>query len=486
MLERLKRDGILMNLANIGCCYPKHLHQPSTTEEVRGVVKAIAQRGGACRCLGGAKSPNCSAFTNDHLISTHLMNRIISIDKDAREVTCEGGVTMEALLETLDNEGLMLRCVPSYLKTTVAGCLATATHSSGKDTWSLCDYVTRMAIVDGTGEVRLFDAAADETRLRLAACHLGVLGVVTEVTLRVEPRALWRLESRPLPLAEAERGDLMLRKAAEHDYYRFWWVPHTTRCYESSGTRLDAGAEAAEAMLAWERKERSLRSRLRRALKGDWLRHTVVQSLLRVACPVPAIQPLVNRFYARTFYGSDQLQYGTTTQCFTFDCLFQQWANEWAIEASKAPEAFRRLQALISEEKMRVHFPVEFRFSPADATAVSPAHGRPTCWIGIVMYKPYGREAPDRRRYYDAFVKLMTEMGARPHWAKYYDWGSAELEAAYGENWKAFLALRQEMDSKGIFVNEWFRHLLSDKRQLSTVCWIPKGKPHNLSYLESP
>ncbi|KAG5482256.1 hypothetical protein CUR178_06116 [Leishmania enriettii] len=59
------------------------------------------------------------------------MNRILSIYTAARTITWEAGVMIKEVMKELDKVGLVMRCVPSYVQTTIGGCIATATHRSG-------------------------------------------------------------------------------------------------------------------------------------------------------------------------------------------------------------------------------------------------------------------------------------------------------------------------------------------------------------------
>ncbi|GET87693.1 L-gulonolactone oxidase, putative [Leishmania tarentolae] len=488
------------NLAGIGSCHPMHHHYPTTTEEVQQAVELVRSQNGKCRVAGGGMSPNAATFTNEHLIHMERMNRILAIDTAARTITCEAGAVMEEVMRSVDEVGLMVRCVPSYVRTTVGGCIATATHSSGIHSHCLSDYVRGLKIVDGCAQIRTLVAGKDDAELRLAACHLGVMGIVTEVTLEVQPRIQWQLISQPLSIKDATNAALVAEKVKSTEYYRWWWVPHTDGCYESYGRvesttdtsalppLPDAVGAQEEALgkrspAAAHKESRTGGSAagtgnsstsliVRSALKymaSDFVRHQVVEWGLWAACLYPAIQPYVNKAYERVFFSAPQVQRGSALECFTFDCLFKQWANEWAIDASRAVEAFDRLRDMINREGMLLHFPVEFRFTAGDMSDMSPAVGRPTCWIGVVMYRPYGREARDTRRCYDGFCRLMEEMGGRPHWAKYYTWGHREVAAAYGDHWERFLALRRKMDPDDIFVNGWFRNLMSPDRVNSTT-----------------
>ncbi|KPI89085.1 putative L-gulonolactone oxidase [Leptomonas seymouri] len=523
------------NLAQIGFCTPAHHHYPASTMEVQQAIAFVRACKGKCRVAGAGKSPNSSTFTSEHLIHMNRMNRILSIDADTCTLTCEAGALMEDVMNVLDKEGLMLRCVPSYVRTTVGGCIATATHSSGITCHSLSDYVRELKVVDGRGEVKTLGPAAGK-ELRLAACHLGALGVVTEIKLEVQPRVQWRLENNPLSMADANDAALVARKVRENEYYRWWWVPHTDGCYESYGNahceaagslaapkvnkkelemkadpkarvtpkrplpdgeppkngglgaqypdETKPGSVAVEASAAAAPVDRSnaqsnchngfavgaapVMSALTNWISNELIRHQLVEWSLWVACRFPSLQPHINRAYQRMFYTTPAVLRGSALHCFTFDCLFRQWANEWAIDASRAVEAFQKIRSMIDREQMLLHFPVEFRFSAADDSDMSPAFGRKTCWIGVVMYRPRGQEARDTRRAYDGFNKLMEEMQGRPHWAKYYNWGHREVSAAYGNGWDRFLELRRKMDPDDMFLNAWLSNLMSPDRVNST------------------
>lgn len=67
--------------------------------------------------------------------------------------------------------------------------------------------------------------------------------------------------------------------------------------------------------------------------------------------------------------------------------------------------------------EIRVHFPVEVRFVAADEIYLSPAFGRDSCYINIIMYRPYGKHVPFKK-WWDAYEKIVREAGGRPHWAK--------------------------------------------------------------------
>jgi L-gulonolactone oxidase len=156
---------------------------------------------------------------------------------------------------------------------------------------------------------------------------------------------------------------------------------------------------------------------------------------------------------------------------FTFDCLFQQHVSEWALPVAAVPAMLRELHALLGAgaPDLVAHFPLEVRFTAGDDLHLSPAHGRATAWVGTVAYKPYGVDLGGHVRCFDAFERCALRHGGRPHWAKAFG-GAVPLRALYPK-WDAFHALREALDPRGLFLNEWARDVLARGRLPPPAEW---------------
>jgi L-gulonolactone oxidase len=75
---------------------------------------------------------------------------------------------------------------------------------------------------------------------------------------------------------------------------------------------------------------------------------------------------------------------------FNINCHFAQYVNEWAIPIEDTFQATVELKELIEKNNIKAHFPIEIRFVKGDDIYLSPSYGRDTCYIGIIIYKPYG------------------------------------------------------------------------------------------------
>ena len=60
--------------------------------------------------------------------------------------------------------------------------------------------------------------------------------------------------------------------------------------------------------------------------------------------------------------------------------------------------------------------------------------------------------------YYEEVEAHWLSLGGRPHWGKTYN-PKLDFKSMYGENWEAFNKIRRRMDPKGMFLNDFTRHV---------------------------
>lgn len=160
-------------------------------------------------------------------------------------------------------------------------------------------------------------------------------------------------------------------------------------------------------------------------------------------------------------------QVADSFQQFTFDCLFAQHVTEWAVDGADGPKAFRDLVEWVEQQpqlphkhKWVAHSPVEVRFVQGDTIWLSPAYARPhICYIGIIVYRPYGWDLHPRQPYWGVYEQIMQSLHGRPHWAKAHRMTPEELSRVY-PRFRDFCRLRQRVDPCGLFLNEYARRHL--------------------------
>jgi alditol oxidase len=156
-------------------------YRPQAIDELQ---RLIATAPSSLHALGTRHSFNDVADAAG-LISLEALPGSVTIDEDARTVSVPAGIRYGDLARQLYESGWALSNLPSLPHISVAGSVATATHGSGNANQSLASAVTAMTMIMGTGDqVRLDQSSPDFAG---AVVHLGALGVVTELTLAIEP-----------------------------------------------------------------------------------------------------------------------------------------------------------------------------------------------------------------------------------------------------------------------------------------------------------
>ena len=172
------------------------LYSADTLEQVRSYVR----RQSKLKVLGTRHCFNNIADSTDDFLSLKSMDEVVALDSNARTVTVNAGITYGQLSPYLDGKGFALHNLASLPHISVAGACSTATHGSGEKNGNLATAVSALEIVTAAGEVVKLSRKDGET-FRGAVVGLGALGVITKVTLDIQPTYMMRqyvYENMPL------------------------------------------------------------------------------------------------------------------------------------------------------------------------------------------------------------------------------------------------------------------------------------------------
>jgi xylitol oxidase len=139
------------------------------------------------KVLGTRHCFNDIADSKDEFLSLAPMNKVIGLDKGARTVTVEAGIRYGELAVFLNDNGYALHNLASLPHISVAGGCATATHGSGVHNGNLSSAVMDMEFLTASGETVTLSKDRGDNAFHAAVVHLGGIGVVTKVTLAVQP-----------------------------------------------------------------------------------------------------------------------------------------------------------------------------------------------------------------------------------------------------------------------------------------------------------
>ena len=157
------------------------VHHPASVAEL-GRIVAGARR---VRALGTGHSFSRVADTTGDLVRLDRLPREVEIDPAGRAVTLAAGISYAELAGRLNRAGFALASLASLPHISVAGSVATGTHGSGDAQRCLSAAVRGLQLTTPDGgltELRRGDEGFDG-----AVVALGALGVVTRLTLDIEP-----------------------------------------------------------------------------------------------------------------------------------------------------------------------------------------------------------------------------------------------------------------------------------------------------------
>jgi FAD/FMN-containing dehydrogenase len=429
------RRGRFVNWAGTVTSTPAAWHEPAREDEVASIVRDAARAGKRVRVVGAGHSWSAIAAPDDDQHAVTL-DRLAGIRRaDDGTVTIGAGTRLRDLNAALAARGLALPIVGSIAHQAMAGAIATGTHGSSLVHGNLASGVVSMRLVDGRGDVIAIERG--DPRLDGARVHLGTLGVITELTLRVVPafRLAERVEAVPIAAACAD----VERIARSAEYVKIWWLPHTRRALVYRYQRTDAPAT-------------------RTATLGRWLDERVVHGAilpraLALHARRPAWIPGWNRAVVRA-YEHARPRVAPSALCLSTPMPAVHRETEAAVPLARAGVAVERVVRLIEEERIRVNFILEIRFVRGDEGWMSPAHGGDVAQIGA-----YTGQNPDAARYFAGFWRELRALGARPHWGKEMDHGADELRALYPMAAR-FAALRDALDPDRVFGSAFHARVL--------------------------
>src|SRR5262245_1314689 len=175
------------------------LHRLTSIERVRKFVREHD----SLKVLGTRHCFNGIADSTHALISLDPMDQVVALDPKARTVTVGAGMRYGQLCPYLHDHGFALHNLASLPHISVAGACATATHGSGIKNGNLATAVSALELVTANGDVLTLTRDKDGDTFLGAVVNLGALGVVTKVTLDVQPTYTMRQDVyENLPLAQ--------------------------------------------------------------------------------------------------------------------------------------------------------------------------------------------------------------------------------------------------------------------------------------------
>jgi len=161
----------------------RELYEPESIDQIQELV----MRADRVKAIGSRHCFNDIADSDGIQISTRGLEPVIEIDETSMSATISSGLTYGDLCPELHARGFALHNLASLPHISVVGACATATHGSGIRNGNLATAVSRVEFVSGTGELVTLHRTEQRDIFYGAVVNLGGLGVITKLTLDIEP-----------------------------------------------------------------------------------------------------------------------------------------------------------------------------------------------------------------------------------------------------------------------------------------------------------
>jgi FAD-linked oxidoreductase len=417
---------------------PRAVFSPRDEGEL---VKAIQSAEGPVRVPGSGHSFTPIAATDGTLIDISGLSGVVAHDGAAQTATIRAGTKIHAIGRPLWERGFGLKNQGDIDRQSIAGALSTATHGTGITLPCLAAELTSFRLATAEGQVLVCSPTENAEIFAAGRVSLGLLGVLSEVTMAVRPAYALTENSAVVPVSEILPKLSSL--AAENRHFEFFWFPYADHVAmktlnPSSGT-LPAPVSSDQ-----------MRSR-GEAMTGD---QRAFQAGCEIARYIPAVLPMLHRLFTNGAAGKPKTRWSHEIFPSPRNVRFNEM--EYAVPAARAAECLDELVALIRKRNIQTSFPFEFRYVRGDDIWLSP-FGQGDC-ATISVHQYYKQNEAEL---FSQCEGVFARYAGRPHWGKMHSMRAQGLRALYPQ-FDAFRALRRRLDPKGRFLTPYLAALMGE------------------------
>ena len=396
------------------------LYSASSLEQVRSYVK----KQNKLKVLGTRHCFNDIADSTDNFLSLKPMDELVAVEPEERTVTVGAGMTYGQLCPLLHSKGFALHNLASLPHISIAGAVSTATHGSGEKNGNLATAVSALEIVTADGEVVKLSRRQDGEAFLGAVVGLGALGVITKVTLDIQPTYMMRqyvYENLPLSAVKDHFDDIE-SSGYSVSLFTDWRNQRINEVWIKSRVEEGQAFDGAPEFFGAKRATKNL--------------HPIAELSAencteQMGVPGAWYERLPHFRMGFTPSAGKELQ----TEYFV--------PRRHAVEAILAVE---RLRDLFSPHLMIS----EIRTIAADNLWLSPCYEQPC----VTIHFTWKQDWPAVRKLLSTIEKELAPFRARPHWGKLFTTTPGELKSIY-EKLPEFVELSKGYDPRGKFRNEF-------------------------------
>ena len=396
------------------------LYSANSLEQVRDYVKKQSK----LKVLGTRHCFNNIADSTHNILSLKSMDEVVALDPEAHTVTVNAGITYGQLCPYLHTRGFALHNLASLPHISIAGACSTATHGSGEKNGNLATAVSALEIVTAASEVVKLSRQIDGEAFRGAVVGLGALGVITKITLDVQPTFMMRqYVYENLPLSEMrDHFDAIESSSYSISLFTDWQKQRINEVWIKSRVEEGQAFEATSEFFGAKRAIRNL--------------HPIAELSAencteQLGVPGPWYERLPHFRMGFTPSAGKELQ------------------SEYFVPRRHAVEAILAVERL--HDQVSPHLMIsEIRAIAADNLWLSPCYEQPC----VTIHFTWKQDWPAVRKLMPVIEKELAPFNARPHWGKLFTTSPAELKSIY-KKIPEFVQLSKKYDPQGKFRNEF-------------------------------
>ncbi|CAL4996374.1 unnamed protein product [Urochloa decumbens] len=469
---------------------------PTTEAEL---VAAVASAAAARRKVKVATSHShsftklaCPGGRDGTIISTARLNRTVAVDVSRRLLTVESGMLLRDLVKVAADAGMALPHSPYWYGLTVGGMLATGAHGSslwGKGS-AVHEYVVGIRIVtpapasQGFAVVRELNAGDPD--LDAVKVSLGVLGVISQVTLELQPQfkrsvTFVTRDDKDMPAQLAVWGGL-------HEFGDVAWLPWQGKAIYREDNRVAVStpgnglndylsfrsrptSDLLTARTAEERLEEKETTDMDRCLAAQYPAAIFElqaygftnDGAFFTGYPVVGFQHRIQASGTCIDDHDDALLSACTWDPRIRGLFFYQ--SGFSVSMSKVPAFVADMQRLRDLDprafcRMDAMLGVLMRYVKASSAYLGKAED--SLDFDVTYYRSYSGDGAPRAHadVYDELEQMaLTKYGAVPHWGKNRNFAFDGAIAKYPKA-AEFRKVKDRYDPEGIFSSEWSDQVL--------------------------
>jgi L-gulono-1,4-lactone dehydrogenase len=443
---------------------PAAIVHPQTEQEIVQVIRTAADSGVTARAIGSLHSLCPVPYTDGVCLVLDRYAQLVSVDGPL--VTVQAGMTLRSLNQLLAERTLALPVGGSIVDQTVSGAISTATHGGSIHHGSLSDYVEAVRIVKADGTA--VDIDRTQPVFEAAVVSLGLLGVVSTVTLRCVPSFSLQSRSVVRPAEEVLADFDGINRRSLHIDMLYFPITDQFEILVVDPLEGQSDVSHGQADVVPPFKTTGVAARLAHRVAIACIK-TLAWLIQRFS--LSSIQRLVTGFSVGT---SHRARAGRSDFVLAFG---DRGANaprspltiqdmEIAVPYDQARAAIAALRDLFRRTRKYPLLPLHIRCSPRSRHWLSPAYDRDVCWIELWQYPRSDRRLAE-------IHELMKPLRYRFHWGKETRADADYISGQY-ERWDDFVQLRHDWDPRGIFLNPYLDAFFSTRKSLPAPVMNPR------------